>query len=508
MIRNWKFWVLFVLLVGPIAAYVGLGALWLFQHRWGWYGFAIWSVAAVLFSYLSVRWTRAKARDAVLPPIDWEIPRTFVEFDKQAWKLVEDEADAGDALPMERLTEIDVYLDTGKRLARRLAAHYHPLSTDPIEHVPVVQMLTALELAAEDLGRLSREVPGGDMITPAFWKKAVQAAGFFSKANQIYGYLLPLFTPATGLVRLGTQKLMTEPAWKNMQQNLLRWFYRAYVNRLGIHLIELYSGRLAIGADQYRKLTRKRDARKVEGEETPNLEVAVVGARDSGRSTLIAALELARDADLEAVRGRLEADGFDESLADLLATAEWIEAPGYTIRVGEEAARDRATRRESVEQAVRSDLAILTIDALRDDLGPEERFVKDWDEHFAKNSRLEAPPLVAVLTGADRIANPSADATSREALVRSRVEAVRKKLPTSVLEVIPAGLGGEDRKDADRLLLSLAPLLERAERVAMIRRMQEVSARSKARRLVGQIGRQGKRLFDSLKSARKGRRAS
>ena len=94
---------------------------------------------------------------------------------------------------MTKLTEIDTYLDAGKRMGLRLAAHYHPLSTDPIEHVPVIQLLTALELAAEDLGKLCREVPGGDMITPSFWKKAVQAVGFFQKANQVYGYLLPIF---------------------------------------------------------------------------------------------------------------------------------------------------------------------------------------------------------------------------------------------------------------------------------------------------------------------------
>ena len=46
-----------------------------------------------------------------------------------------------------------------------------------------------------------------------------------------------------------------KPAWKSMQQNVLRWFYQAYVNRLGMHLIELLSGRLAIGAHQYRRLT-------------------------------------------------------------------------------------------------------------------------------------------------------------------------------------------------------------------------------------------------------------
>src|SRR5690349_20023307 len=96
------------------------------------------------------------------------------------------------------------------------------------------------------------------MVTPAHWKRAVQAAGYFQKANEIYGYLLPIFQPLGGLVRLGTQKLMVQPAWRNMQQNVLRWFYRAFVNRLGTHLIELYSHRLAIGPDHYRKLTRRR----------------------------------------------------------------------------------------------------------------------------------------------------------------------------------------------------------------------------------------------------------
>src|SRR5262249_31637080 len=137
------------------------------------------------------------------------------------------------------------------------AAHYHPLPHDPIEHVPIVDLLTALELAAEDLAELCRQVPGGDLFTPAHWKGAVKAAGYLQRANDIYTYLLPLFQPMTGLVRLGTQKLMVQPAWRGAQQTLMRWFFRAYVNRLGTHLIELYSGRLAIGADQYRKLTRK-----------------------------------------------------------------------------------------------------------------------------------------------------------------------------------------------------------------------------------------------------------
>ena len=67
----------------------------------------------------------------------------------------------------------------------------------------------------------------------------------------------PLLNPLSGLARLGTRELIVKPAWKNMQQNVLRWFFQAYVNRVGVHLIELISGRLAIGAEQYRRLTRR-----------------------------------------------------------------------------------------------------------------------------------------------------------------------------------------------------------------------------------------------------------
>src|SRR5262249_4631950 len=147
--------------------------------------------------------------------------------------------------------------NTGQRLAERLAAHYFPSASNPVERVPVVELLTALELAAEDLRGLCREVPGGDLITPGHFQQAVQAAGFLQKANEIYTFLLPGLGPVRGLVRLGSQKGIGAPAWKNAQRSAMLWFYRAYVNRLGVHLIELYSGRLAIGADAYRAITRR-----------------------------------------------------------------------------------------------------------------------------------------------------------------------------------------------------------------------------------------------------------
>ena len=47
------------------------------------------------------------------------------------------------------------------------------------------------------------------------------------------------------------------------------------------------------------------------------------------------------------------------------------------------------------------------------------------------------------------------------------------------------------------------PLLPRAEEVSINHHLREVSAHSKARRLLGQVGKQGKRIFHTIREARK-----
>ncbi|MEO6809664.1 MAG: GTPase [Isosphaeraceae bacterium] len=498
MVRNWRSWVLLILLVGPFAAYMSLGAYWLMQHGWALYAFMAWVASGTLLYFLANKWT--KTRRQVLPPIDWDSPRTYSPHDRKAWDLVKEEADQGDAIAMDVLSGFDVYIDTGRRLANRLAAHYHPLSTDPIEHVPVVEIMTALELAAEDLEALCREIPGGDLVTYAHWKRAVQATGYLTKANEIYGYLLPLFQPMSGLVRLGAQKLMVQPSWRNVQQNVMRWFYRAFVNRLGHHLIELYSGRLAIGAGAYRRLARKgmRGVAQIEGGPGP-LVIAVAGAKDVGKTTLIAALEQARAADLGVVRARLGAAGFDPDLAGLLMTAELVEIDSYTAHVEDETARDRHTRRDAVEDAADADLLLLVVSAQSLESTADAKFVDAWTHWYDTHLDLEPPPVLAVVTGADPGGIPG--------IGRALAEAARAALPAVVTAVVPVGLGTEPPAGvSDPLLPELALLLHRAERSAVMRHFHRLSARSKTRRVLNQVGRQGRRLFSGLRSAQSARR--
>ena len=511
MLKNWRSWVLLALFVGPYLVFMGFGFLYLLERGKVWVLVAatLSIISGVAVSLLLSRWT--KSTKAFLPPIDWDVPNTFSEFDRQAWQLVEAEAELGDSLDMAKLYQFGTYMETGQRLATRLAAHYNPLSADPIERVSVVELLTSLELATQDLIGLCRQVPGGDLVTPADWKRAVVAANYIQKASDLYSYLLPLFNPVTGIPRLASQHLMVKPAWKNMQQNLLRWFFRAFVNRLGTHLIELYSGRLVIGADQYRKLTRKAGRSGPEVDSAAlGLTIAVAGARDSGKSKLIEAIDAARAGDLTAIGGTPRTPGGDEVGLERLKTAKIVEIDYYTaIEPGKESARNRSTRKHAVADAAESDLLILVVDARTESREADLAFLRDWVKWYVDHPGLQVPPALAVMTHVDSPTlggdwKPPYDWANgrgpRESAVRSKVQALKAALPPTVAEVIPAAPGARPPFGVvESILPTLTASCHRAERNALIRHLREASARSRAGRLVRQVGQQGKSLWKTLR---------
>ncbi len=484
MLKSWRSWVLIVLLVGPFVAYIGLGFLWLLERGWlvATLAGGAWIATGVVLYLLAERWT--KAARSILPPIDWDSPGTFAPADRAAWEVVQEESTRAEGVPLDKLTEADLYIETGRRLVDRLARHYHPLVENPLDNVPVMELITAFELASEDLADLCRQVPGGDLVTPGHWKTAVQAAGYIQKANNIYSYILPLINPATGIPRLASQHLMVRPAWKSMQENLLRWFYQAYVNRLGMHLIELFSGRLVIGAAKYRKLTRKMAPAEIEPAETTPLRFVVAGARDSGHEALVAAINEAKDGEHPIERARLEVEGLDEEVLERVLGADWVAAPGYTAKPDRESARDRATRHAAVSEATECDLVVLLIDDRHGTLKADSAFAADWDRWYVEHPTIERPPcLVAMITAE-----------------RTRLDAARAVLPPTITQLIAIDPAASSPLDlARKLLPEEAAQLPRAERVSILRHLQRLSARSKATRLVRQIGTQGKWFWDQLR---------
>ncbi|MFO0890771.1 MAG: GTPase [Isosphaeraceae bacterium] len=515
ILRQWRTWVLAFLLIGPVLAYVGFGTIWLWEHSWLWIATLLWIVAGVAFSIFAARWTRSVHK--LMPPLDWNSPNTFSPRDRDAWRIVEEEAAAGETLPLGDLMGPEIYMETGRRLLGRLASFYHPGVSHPLDEVPLVELLTAIELASEDLARLTRQVPGGDLLSLSHWRGAVQVAGYISKANDLYSLLSPILNPLSGLTRLGTRELLVKPAWRDMQQNILRWFYQAYVNRVGVHLIELMSGRLVIGADHYRKLTRRTALPAPDSAGETPLTAVVIGARGSGKSRLVQAIKQFLGGDPALGRARLGSLGLDPGLFDRLAGVRWVEVAGYPPDVEGESRRDRALRQAAVLAAVDSDILVLTVDG-RSGLRPADvALAQAWDRHFIDHPDREPPPALVVITGIDAAEfgvgwSPpydwSAGKSVREAAVRSLFDSMRASLPPTFGSFTAAGLRDETPFGVvEHLIPGLAAQMQKAERSALIRRLQSLSGRSKAGRLVSQLGQQARHVWGNLKTRHGARRS-
>jgi hypothetical protein len=243
--------VLAILYLLPPIVYFCLGAWWLIENGLILYGVMGWIISTILFSWLSRRWLKEGVN--ILPPLDWEKPWTFAPRDAEAWKIIQDTAERASDLTLDQLTRMEVYQETSEELARRVSACYYPNVENPLDKLPIVDLIVAIELAAEDLEGLCRQVPAMDQLTPGHLKGLSKAMGFAHSAHELYNFALPVFRPVTGLPRLIVQKLVAEPAWKQTKEGLQRWLFRAYVNRLGVHLVELSSGRLRGGSAAYRR---------------------------------------------------------------------------------------------------------------------------------------------------------------------------------------------------------------------------------------------------------------
>jgi hypothetical protein len=487
MFKSWKTWVLITLLAGPYAVYIGLGFLWLIQHGWwvataaGFVGFG----SGVLFYLLAAKWTKQNIE--VLPPIDWESPGSFAPIDREAWALVEHESQEAESVSIEAMSKANFYLDSGRKLAEQLAKHYHPETADAIEGVPIIELLTALELAAEDLNSLVRQVPGGDLITTGHWKSAVQAAGWISKANKVYSFLLPAINPMTGFSRLASQHLMVKPAWRNVQDNLLRWFYQAYVNRLGIHLIELYSGRLVIGAEQYRKIIRKPGDPK--NETVEQIDVAVVGARGSGHDDFASKLRENLLHAPDEIRTRLKTAGLSNTSTEIVLKSSWHDIVGYSESNEGLTPREKASLDASVVLATDSDLLVCLIDDRLGTLSMDIMFLNEWSQWFEAHPTRERPPVIVLATTTDD----------------SRLDTIKAVLPATVDQIVQLDLSLTDPLDRfDVLLRVLEGAIPQAERAVLLRQMSVISNRSKSGRLFKQIGESGKWLWNSVKNRKGG----
>lgn len=501
---RWRVVLVLALVLVPFLALAGVGSyyLWLL----GWTFFVWWPLAlcAILGYTLGWHWQRKRL---LLHPPDEATPRHWTEQDNRAWELVQGEARAASALSADQLTSIDRYLKTAKEMAEKLAVFYHPGAIDPVHNLTVPEILTAIELAAHDLNELvDRYVPGGHLLTVRDWRLARQALDWYEPASNLYWAITALFNPLETGARFAASKFGLGSSWQMFQQNLVQWFYTAYVHRMGTYLIELNSGRLRIGAARYRELMQKVEPAVASptfpepvNPEAPPRQVTIIvfGQVKAGKSSLINAFLGEQRAATDVLPATAGVERYELHPANIPARLLLLDTVGY----GHEGPKtdQLAVTHDTARQA---DLMLLVLHARNPARQANVQMLRDLHEWFAAHPELKRPPLLAAMTHIDLLSpvlewSPPYDwrqpTRPKEENIQQALTAAWRDIGAYAAGVVPVcAAAGKVYGVEEWLLPAVAEQLDEARGVALLRCLRAEIDENKVRKVFHQ-------MFDAAK---------
>ncbi len=512
--------VLVLLALAPVVFLCGVGV----YHLWdrGWSFVAYWPMAGCwLAAYLLGRyWTRRRppAEEPSVPT-----PGYWTDRDKRAWQIVEAHAAAIPALSAEQFGDLNRYAADAQELALKVARVYKPDAADPFGHLTLPEILACGELVAHDLtGLITKYVPASHLLTVTDLKRirdAVDTASdWYPRLRNVYWLASAIFNPVkTGMQAVAT-KAGLAPAFAAFQQNMLLWFYTAYVKELGRYLIELNSGRLKVGAKRYLELmalhmTPPTEAAPIDeasggrqppepvpppgadaprSPEAPPVTLAVVGPVKAGKSSLVNALL-----------------GEQQAAIDVLpltpgVTRYTLRQPGqptFTLLDTAGFGNDGATEadvRAAVEAARLADVLLLVVPARSAARRPESEFLDRVRAALAALPNLKMPPVLLVLSHIDLLspvmewAPPydwRAGTRPKEVQIREATQAAKESFAGRVADAVPVcTAAGKELGVKDELLPAVAAYLGEARGVGLLRALHAEASADKVKRVVGQIG--------------------
>lgn len=515
---RWRIVLVLALIVAPFLFLAGAGSYYIWSMRWGF--FAWWPLALCMGIGYTLGWYWQRKRLLLHPP-DFTVPRHWTERDTGAWRLVEERAKAAASLPTEKLSSLSHYLSTAEEMAGELAAFYHPGATDPVSNLTVPEILAVVELAAQDLTELvDRYVPGGHLLTINDWRRARQALDWYQPASNIYWALTALFAPLETGTRFAASKLGLSQPWQRLQENLLLWFYTAFIHRLGTYLIELNSGRLRVGARRYRELLNSdapattASAAAVVAEpkaeaSTPVRQVTIVvlGQVKAGKSSLINALLGEQRALTDVLPATSGLQRYDLRPKDIPSHLVLLDTVGYG-REGPKA-DDVA---ETCAHARQADLLLLVLHARNPARQADVQLLQQVRAWFAAHPELKPPPLLAVVTHIDLLSpalewSPPYDwrqgMRSKEENIREALAAAWTQVGDYAVGVVPVCTAvGKVHGIEEELSPAIAAQLDEAHGVALLRclraEIDEVKIRKVFHQLLAMASEASRILWDSL----------
>jgi predicted GTPase len=496
---RWRLLVVVALLLGPFAALAILGSYYLWIENLWRYAWIPLTVMAALGYYLAWHWQRSRQllpSPTVAPPMHW------TERDRGAWKLVEARAEAAAQVHPDKFTDFNFYVDTGQEMALELARFYHPGVPDPISQLTIPEMLAVIELASHDLAELvDRYLPGGHFLTINHLRQARQAAEWYQTATNVYWMISAVFAPVNTAVRyLASQAGLSKP-WQMLQQNLLVWFYTAYLHRLGAYLIDLHSGRLRVGARRYRELLL---GQKADGIASPPqaatdaadqvryVTVTLLGQVKAGKSSVINALLGEQRALTDVLPATNEVERYELQPSGVPTRLVLLDTVGYG-HAGPKADQLQITQ----QTAQQSDLLLLVLHARNPARQADLAMLKSLRAWYSTRPDLRMPPILGVVTHIDLLSpamewSPPYDwrqpTRPKEKQIADALEAVREQLGDSLTGIVPVCTAkGKEYAIEDGLLPAMTALLDELHAVALLRCIRAEIDTGKVRRVLSQL---------------------
>jgi predicted GTPase len=496
---QWRLLLIAVFLAAPVAALAVIGSAYLWrEHLWLYVWWPLFACMALGY-YLAWHWQR---RRKLLPAPEAAPPRHWTERDRQAWKLVEARAEAAVKLHPDKFTNFNFYVATGQDMALELARFYHPGAEDPIGQLTIPEMLAVVELASRDLAELvDRYLPGGHLLTINHFRQARQAAEWYGSASNVLWLVSAVFSPVNTAVRyIASQAGLSRP-WQMLQQNLLVWFYTAYVHRLGTYLIDLNSGRLRVGARRYRALLEgaQNDVQSAESQaeadaadRVRSVTITLLGQVKAGKSSLINALLGEQRALSDVLPATAEVERYELQPPGVPTRLVLLDTVGYG-HAGPEADQLRTTQ----ETAQNSDLLLLALHARNPARQADAAMLKALRDWFAARPELRMPPILGVVTHIDLLSPalewaPPYDwhepTRPKEKQIAAALDAVREQLGEYLAAIVPVCTApGKVFGVEESLLPAITGLLDEGHAVGLLRCIRAEIDTGKVRRVFRQL---------------------
>jgi predicted GTPase len=495
---RWRLAVMAFLTVAPVLFLVALGGYTVWENGWG---FRVWwpMAACLALAYgLGWYWHHKKR---LLPSPEAEVPLHWTERDRQAWRLVEARAKTAAGLDTKKLGEFQFYVDTAREMALELARAYQPKAEDPIGILTVPEILTVVELAAHDMAEIvDQYLPGGHWLTINQWKQARQATEWYQTASNIYWIVSALFSPIdTGLRYAASQVGVSKP-WQQLQQNLLVWFYTAYVQRMGTYLIDLNSGRLRVGVRRYRELVLGQAP--ADGQVAPppadaadqvrRVTLTVMGQVKAGKSSFINALLGEQRANADVLPATNEITGYELQPPGVPSRFVLLDTVGYG-HTGPKQDQLKATQ----EAAQNSDLLLLVMQARNPARQADLEMLQALQRWFASRPDLRMPPVLGVMTHIDLLSpamewappyNWQQPQRTKEHQIQQALTAVREQLGEYLVGCVPVCTApGKVYGMEEWFLPTAMELLDEAHAVALLRCLRAEVDTGKVRKVFSQL---------------------